>query len=246
MERLRSIRGTTNAAALATASLMLLTACAGGESEGGSASASPTPSASASASASAPKDEPPEEQAPVDLASAVLQPGDLAEFQISEIPDDKRDTPATKADPAACRPVENVRLEAFEPKPSTTVRRYALATAGEFRGTGTNITLASFGAADAEKILAELRTALKDCAKGYAGGALTFEEVRTLDAVDVGDEAVAFHLRGRGVQPQWYTVVRQGSVLVRFVSSASTGKDAPVPSPVVVQQVMKVQAAAAG
>jgi hypothetical protein len=176
----------------------------------------------------------------------ILKAGDLAEFQITEVPGGQRDVPPTPARPAACQPVENVRLEAFTPKPSATARRYAVATTGDHLGTGTTITLTAFSRPQAERIIGELRTAVKDCAGGYAGGALTFTGVRQLDPVEVGDEAVAFHVTGRGTQPAWYTVVRQGPVLVRFGSSASGGRDGQVPSPLIVQQVMKLQAAAAG
>ncbi|GAB2962843.1 hypothetical protein GCM10027280_59670 [Micromonospora polyrhachis] len=180
------------------------------------------------------------------LKGIILTAGDLAEFQITEVPDGKRDVPVSTASPAACQPVEDTRLDAYTPEPQATVRRYAVATRGDYRGVGSTITLAAFTPADAKQVMASVRAAVTACGEGYAGGALTFTQVSTVDSVPVGDEAVSFQLVGRGTQPTWYTIVRQGSTLVRFASSTTSGQAGQVPTPLVVQQVMKLTAAASG
>ncbi|MFE6283318.1 hypothetical protein [Streptomyces sp. NPDC057877] len=248
-------RGTRLGASMATAMAVLLLGACGGGSEGGDDAAATTTATTKPPTDSTPTEQPTSEveeappsspaagaQPDTNLEEVVLKPGDLAEFQITESPGGNRDTPPTKASPATCQPVENFRLDAYAPEPSTTVRRLALATSGDYLGTGTTITLAAFGQPDAEQIMSDLRDAVAACAKGYSGGALTFTEVRKLTPVDIGDEAVSFHLTGRA-NPTSYTVVRQGSVLVRFSSAIGTGKEAEVPQPVVVQQVMKLMAA---
>ena len=133
------------AAALATASLVLLSACAGGDDNGGTARGTTAPpTSSAAARTGGPGQEagsPAEESGPADaqteaagaqteadLQAVILRTGDLAEFQITEVPGRNRDVPPTRARPPACQPVENVRLEAFTPEPSATARRYAVAT----------------------------------------------------------------------------------------------------------------------
>ncbi|MBC7271414.1 MAG: hypothetical protein H5T76_22350 [Streptomyces sp.] len=240
------------------ATALLLAGCGGGggdDDAGAPASSPPTsertsaPSGTTPSSDSPTSDPSPTGVAPasdIDLDEVILKPGDLAEFQITESPGGDRDAPPTKASPATCQPVENLRLDAYTATaaPSATARRFALATTGDYRGTGTTITLTAFTATDAEKIMADLRSAVAKCANGYEGGALTFTEVRRLTPVPVGDEAVSFHLSGRAT-PTSYTLVRQGSILVRLSSAVGTGGEAEVPQPVVVQQVMKIQAAAA-
>ncbi|MFD0315154.1 hypothetical protein [Streptomyces flavalbus] len=248
------------AMATATASaslLLLLTACGGGTDDGDAAASQPPPSPSSSSTPTASPDETepgtetegdaaPEsgEKSQVNVEEVILTQGDLAEFQITESPGGDRDVPPTKARPASCQPVENLRLDAYAPAPTATARRFAVATTGDYRGTGTTITLTSFTTAQAEKMMADLRAAVTKCASGYAGGALTFSEVRKLDSVPVGDEAVSFHLTGRA-NPTSYTLVRQGSILIRLSSAVGTGGEAEVPQPVMVQQVMKIQAAEA-
>ncbi|MEU3250090.1 hypothetical protein [Streptomyces sp. NPDC006997] len=133
---------------------------------------------------------------------------------------------------------------ALPPAPTATARRFAAATTGDYRSTGTTITLTSFTTARAEKVMAELRAAVAKYAGGYAGGALTFTEVRKRDSVPVGDEAVSFHLTGRA-NPTSYTLVRRGPTLIRLSSAVGTGGEAEVPQPVGVQQAMKIQAAQA-
>ncbi|MFB8772918.1 hypothetical protein [Streptomyces broussonetiae] len=239
------------------ATTLLLAGCGGGggdDDAGAPADSPPTserpsaPPETTTPSSDAPTSEPPPTgvapASDINLDEVILKPGDLAEFQITESPGDDRDTPPTKAGPATCQPVENLRLDAYTATPSATARRFALATTGDYRGTGTTITLAAFTATDAEKIMSDLRSAVAKCANGYEGGALTFTEVRELTPVPVGDEAVSFHLSGRAT-PTSYTLVRQGSILIRLSSAVGTGGEAEVPQPVVVQQVMKIQAAAA-
>ncbi|MFG3497678.1 hypothetical protein [Streptomyces sp. NPDC047928] len=136
----------------------------------------------------------------------------------------------------------NLLRESYDPAPQAVVRRYALATRGDHLGTGPQLALTAFGNGEAEKIVAGLRAALPHCARGYTGDGRGTTAVTVLDPIDVGDEAVSFHTSGRGT-PTWYTVVRQGQVLVRFASSTASGMDGQVPAPLVVQQIMKLRAA---
>ncbi|MBQ1090691.1 hypothetical protein [Streptomyces sp. B93] len=240
------------------ATALLLAGCGGGGGDDDAGAPAGSPPASERERTSAPPETTPSSDSPtsdpsptgaapasdIDLDEVILKPGDLAEFQITESPGGDRDIPPTKASPATCQPVENLRLDAYTATPSATARRFALATTGDYRGTGTTITLTAFTATDAEKTMSDLRSAVTKCANGYEGGALTFNEVRKLTPVPVGDEAISFHLSGRAT-PTSYTLVRQGSILVRLSSAVGTGGEAEVPQPVVVQQVMKIQAAAA-
>ncbi|MFI2031264.1 hypothetical protein [Streptomyces buecherae] len=184
----------------------------------------------------------------IDLESVVLKPGDLAEFQITQLPGGARKGPRrpTPAQPAACQPVENTRLGIHLPAPTATAGRYTVATTGEWRGTGTLVELAVFPTTtQAQGIVTRLREAVRRCAGGYRGGALTFTKTESLRTVEVGEEAVSFHLTGRGIQPAWYTVVRQGPVLARFASSTMGPGGGQAPPPLVVQQMMKLRAAQA-
>ncbi|MER6618018.1 hypothetical protein [Streptomyces xantholiticus] len=236
--------------ALATASLTLLLASCGAGDGGNANTARPTGSAATDApdrSAGQKEQQTGEQsvQTEADLEAVTLRTGDLAEFPITWMPIlGSHVTAVTR--PAACRPVESVRMGAFDPRPRASVRRYAAATTGEHLGSATSITLAAFSKADAVQIMAELRDAVKDCTGDYDGGWTDTFTVRGLDPVDAGEQAVSFHLTGKSVVPMWYTVVRQGSVLVLFASTTLTGKDGQVPTPLVTRQITKLQAAASG
>ncbi|WP_236238856.1 hypothetical protein [Streptomyces sp. CC228A] len=177
-----------------------------------------------------------------DLAAVVLANGDLAEFQITDVPGKVRDTPSGAIRPDACRPVADLRRETYAPAPRALERRHALASRGEHLGTGTQITLAEFAEEDARKIMEGLRGAVRACGNGYTGDGRGTITVSPRDTPDIGEEAVSFHTAGRGV-PSTYTVVRRGPHLLRFVATSGKGGDVPVPTPVLVQQVMKLQAA---
>ncbi|MFF9784238.1 hypothetical protein YWIDRAFT_08022 [Streptomyces sp. SceaMP-e96] len=94
--------------------------------------------------------------------------------------------------------------------------------------------------------MAKLREAVKDCTGGYDAGGDSFTEVRRLDPVDVGEQAVSFYLADPSTHPMWYTLVRQDSFLVLFASTTLNGKHGQVPTPLVAQQITKLQAAASG
>ncbi|MET9650800.1 hypothetical protein ABZZ44_11105 [Streptomyces sp. NPDC006460] len=91
--------------------------------------------------------------------------------------------------------------------------------------------------------VADVRKAVAACAGGYDGGALHFTKVTALKPFAVGEETVAYRLEGRGTQSTACTLVREGSVLIVFVSATTTGAAPEVPQPLVVQQFMKLRAA---
>ncbi|OEJ93351.1 sensor domain-containing protein [Streptomyces thermolilacinus] len=251
------------AAALAAALALSVGACGGGTNGGepaaggsapggpaatatrpdpsrtGPGSEAPSPRPDGTTAARSPAAEGP--GAAPDLEAVALRNGDLAEFRIADVPPLRTEPPGDVA-PAACRVVADVRREAYEPRPTAIVRRYAIATGGEHLGTGTQVSLAATTEAGARAVLAALRDAVRACAGGYTGDGRGTTAVKADTPVDVGDEAVAFTTTGRGT-PTAYTLVRQGSVLVRFAASSGSGGEPRTPLPVVVQQVMKLRAA---
>ncbi|WP_059007357.1 hypothetical protein [Streptomyces specialis] len=252
-----ALRGHRTAIALAACSLTvsaLLTACGGSDDEGADAEATTTagdPSPGTEPAEDDPEDEAPAEDEPeapapdtlteTQLAQALLTQGDLAEFRFDEVPVTHRD--GTTAEPAACQPLENVRLFALDPAPVALAGTLATGTSGDAAGTATTVILAAYDLADAEQIMADLETAVADCAEGFDGGALRFTSVTPTTPPDLADDRVAFELLGDGTQPGWYTVIRTGSTLALFHTATGTDASAAVPDPLVVQQFMKIQAA---
>jgi hypothetical protein len=101
---------------------------------------------------------------------------------------------------------------------------------------GVEIKLFALDQAGAEHVLAELRTAAKNC-EGYENGG--HQAVAAADAPDAGDEAVAYRTSATGSTPMWTTVVRCGATVVAF------GHYTPeLPDEVLSAQISKVEEAA--
>ncbi|MGK5533673.1 hypothetical protein [Streptomyces sp. URMC 129] len=244
---LRAHRTAVALAACALTASALLTACGGGGSEKPNQAGDSAPEEQPEEQPEEPEEseEQPAALSPdtlteADLSEVLLAQGDLAEFQFDDLPVTHRD--GTAADPASCQPIENVRLFALDPAPVAITGRLATGISGDAAGTATTVILASYDLADAEQIMADLRTAVADCAEGFDGGALHFTSVTELPPPDLAEDEVAFELLGDGTQPGWYAVVRAGSTLALFHTAAMTDWDGGVPSPLVVQQFMKIQA----
>ncbi|MFE2236395.1 hypothetical protein ACE1OA_33070 [Streptomyces sp. JL2001] len=129
------------------------------------------------------------------------------------------------------------------PPPSSSAYRVPRPTAGGTAGVPRPRGVATLSPPRPSSV-ADVRKAVAACAGGYGGGgALHFTKVTALKPFAVGEETVAYRLEGRGPQPTACTLVREGSVLIVFVSATTTGAAPVVPQPLLVQQFMKVQAA---
>ncbi|WP_282694951.1 hypothetical protein [Streptomyces sp. CC208A] len=164
---------------MATLLVLSASACGGGGDGGEPNADGPTPSATQSQPQSPPSgtgsgtpsprptDPPAQDAGPApDLEAVALKNGDLAEFRMVDVPP-IRTEPVGEVSPGACRIVADVRREAYEPRPTALVRRYAVVTGGEHLGMATQVSLAATTEAGARAVLASLRDAVGACAGGY-------------------------------------------------------------------------------
>lgn len=201
--------------------MTLLSACGGGTEAPGDTTGETASRAAASASASAESEKPQMSAKALSDAqsqSAVLVDADLSEFQMSEemagMP--APEGAAKRISPAKCQPLPNMAVGKLEPPAKAF--RYSVAVGSSASGQvadqiGVEIKLFALDQAGAEHVLAELRTAVKNCA-GYENGG--YQAVTAADAPDAGDEAVAYKTSAQGSTPMWTTVVRIGATVVAF------------------------------
>ena len=201
--------------------MTLLSACGGGTEAPGDTTGDTASRAAASASASAESEKPQMSAKALSDAqsqSAVLVDADLSEFQMSEemagMP--APEGAAKRISPAKCQPLPNMAVGKLEPPAKAF--RYSVAVGSSASGQvadqiGVEIKLFALDQAGAEHVLAELRTAVKNCA-GYENGG--YQAVTAADAPDAGDEAVAYKTSAQGSTPMWTTVVRIGATVVAF------------------------------
>ncbi|MFJ2238302.1 hypothetical protein [Streptomyces sp. NPDC087859] len=230
--------------------MTVLSACGGGTEVSGDTTEETTSQAAVSASASAEGEKPqasaePQASAKVlsdaQLQSAVLVDADLSEFQMSEemagMP--APEGAAKRVSPAKCQPLLNIAVGKLEPQAKAF--RYSVAVGSSASGQsadriGVEIKLFALDQAGAEHVLAQLRTAAKDCA-GYENGG--HQTVAAADAPDAGDEAVAYKTSAAGSIPIWTTVVRSGATVVAFGHYT-----AELPDEVLSAQISKIEAVA--
>ncbi|WP_427766002.1 hypothetical protein [Streptomyces sp. DSM 41931] len=118
------------------------------------------------------------------------------------------------AEPAACQPMEDIRLRSPEPAPTVAAAR---SVHPKTDTKATDITLYAYAkAADAEELLTRVRDAAKNC-DGYEDDMGLNPTVTALPVPDPGpaDEAFAFKRESSGTA-HWYQVVRSGSNVAVF------------------------------
>ncbi|MEV7890417.1 hypothetical protein ACWD3I_24445 [Streptomyces sp. NPDC002817] len=230
--------------------MTVLSACGGGTEVSGDTAEETTSQAAVSASASVEGEKRQASAGPrtsakalsdAQLQAAVLVDADLSEFQMSEemagMP--APEGAAKRVSPAECQPLLNIAVGKLEPQAKAF--RYSVAVGSSASGQsgdqiGVEIKLFALDQAGAERVLAQLRTAAKDCA-GYENGG--HQAVAAADAPDAGDEAVAYRTSAAGSIPIWTTVVRIGATVAAFGHYT-----AELPEEVLSAQISKVEAVA--
>ncbi|MFD3737738.1 hypothetical protein [Streptomyces sp. NPDC058629] len=123
-------------------------------------------------------------------------------------------TKGKPADPAACQPMEDIRLRSPEPAPTAAAAR---SVRPKTDTKATDITLYAYGkAADAEELLTRVRDAAKICTS-YEDDMGLNPTVTALPDPDPGpaDDAFAYRRELSGTA-HWYRVVRSGSNVAVF------------------------------
>ncbi|EKX63814.1 hypothetical protein STRIP9103_06117 [Streptomyces ipomoeae 91-03] len=218
-------------------------ACGGGGDEDKDAKASAT----ATASAADEKKDTAGQAALTEaqLKKAVLADGDVKGYEIAEKSAAEMPAETVPANPAACQPLANMFYFTSDPGAEARVGR-TLTEKSDLTGTVVTAALLAYEQSDAEKVIADLRTATKSCTK-YEQVGNKYSDVEALSAPKQGDEAVAYKLKGdiEGTSiPMSFTVVRSGSTLAAFYAmNILDAKKAQVPTAVLEAQLAKLEKA---
>ncbi|MEU6380313.1 hypothetical protein [Streptomyces sp. NPDC046909] len=225
---------------------VLVAGCGGAEEEPAGTVSSSASASEAAASASVSGGGGLEPLTKAELTKALLEQGDLADYQVQDLAAPEAGAAPANTDGELCAAVASMLLFATSAEPVAVAGRTVSPTAGDSLGTGTSLVLQSYQEADAEQGMADLQASVVGCPDGFElSDDLKASAVKSLDAPDVGDEAVAFRLSG-GVlgadTPTAYTVVRSGSTLaIFFAVNLIKPKTVAVPDEVVAAQIGKLE-----
>ncbi|MGW1073664.1 hypothetical protein [Streptomyces sp. NPDC002537] len=160
-----------------------------------------------------------------------------------------------RTDRAPCRPLADALGSEPRPVPLASVAS-TFAKLGEgvdFDGLMGMVRVSSYGGDGAAATLRGLRTAAASCAGGFRmrtgeGVPQQFSAVRTLDAPELGDEAVAYRLENAAERaPSLITAVRSGGTLAMFFATSLSDPDAvEIPPELVRAQMAKLSVPGGG
>ncbi|MDX2581342.1 hypothetical protein PV332_38580 [Streptomyces scabiei] len=177
------------------------------------------------------------------LKEAALTKGDVKGYKIAGMPAEDMPGVPVPAKPAACQPLANMFNFTSDPQPKARAGR-TVTSENKLSASVVSLALAAHEQSDAEKVMADLRTATENC-DGYEHVGNTYTGVEALPAPKQGDEAVAYKLKAdiEGAKiPMSFTVVRSGSTLIGFYSTNMLDADkAEVPDEILDAQVAKVE-----
>ncbi|MFF1542286.1 hypothetical protein [Streptomyces sp. NPDC058291] len=150
----------------------------------------------------------------------------------------------SQATPAVCRPLADMVTFGSSPKPTDVVARTVTQSSLAEMGTALSVALAGHAEADAVRVMAGLRSAVKACGSGFEDDGIPYSSVKAVTAAAKGDEAVAYQMVGEvnGRQmPMAFTVVRSGSTVVTFHAFNVLGDgSAAVPRALVTAQLARL------
>ncbi|MDW8810288.1 hypothetical protein P1P68_37190 [Streptomyces scabiei] len=231
------------------AALGLTAACGGGGDESKDGKTKPTAAGTAAADAKDGKGGEGGGKAALteaQLKEAALAKGDVKGYKIADMPAEDMPGVPVPAKPAACQPLANMFNFTSDPQPKARAGR-TVTSENKLSASVVSLALAAHEQSDAEKVMADLRTATENC-DGYEHVGNTYTGVEALPAPKQGDEAVAYKLKAdiEGAKiPMSFTVVRSGSTLIGFYSMNMLDADkAEVPDEILDAQVAKVEKAA--
>ncbi|MEV4874849.1 hypothetical protein [Streptomyces cyaneofuscatus] len=145
-----------------------------------------------------------------------------------------------KADRAECQPLASL-AGGFTHIPAVGVEHRALEPTEAKSATVGSMWLVSHSEQNAKRVLAELRTSLKECPSGFKTLGLTYKSVQPVKAPDLGDESVGYRITnvvGKQNATMTYTLVRKGGVVAVFYGvNMLTPKNSAIPEAVVRAQI---------
>jgi hypothetical protein len=155
--------------------------------------------------------------------------------------------------PAACRPIADMNTFASEYQPLAAVEQTAIGpTVGKDSTRIAEMALLSYTAADAPKVIADLRTSIRTCSSFHfiLDDSEGFTDPRPLPDPKAGDEAVAYRITktisdemGGLRVPFVFVAFRTGTTIAAFYTSAAPGeldKPSRIPTDLVTAQAAKL------
>jgi hypothetical protein len=147
---------------------------------------------------------------------------------------------------ASCQPLrdDEIRLSAYQP--TGIVEQLILSKATDEHHA--DVAVLSYQPADAPKVLADLRAALRTCASYRVPGdsTIAFKDPHQLPSPHLGDEAIEYRItmvadadQDPTPAPVDYILVRKGS-LILWAQSIGIGDDATIPMAAVTAQLAKL------
>ncbi|MEU3434702.1 hypothetical protein [Streptomyces sp. NPDC006863] len=180
---------------------------------------------------------------PQDLEKATLS-GKKNGFEAKKVA--KADVEAgrdMKADKAECQPLASL-AGGYTHIPAVAVEHRALEPIKATNATVGSMWLASHSAQNAKKVLAEVRTSLKECPDGFKTLGLTYKSVQPVEAPALGDDAVGYRITnvvGKQKASMTYTLVRKDGVIAVFYGvNMLTPEKSAIPEAVVRGQLEKL------
>ncbi|MFJ7961645.1 hypothetical protein ACIQ62_35675 [Streptomyces sp. NPDC096319] len=145
-----------------------------------------------------------------------------------------------KADKAPCQPPTSL-ADGFTRIPAVSVQHRSLGPAEAKNATVGSLWLASHSEQNAKKVMADLRTSLRECSGGFQTLGLTYTAITPVNAPKLGDEAVGYRITNvvaKQTVPMTDTVLREGGVVAVFHGvNMLTPNDSAIPETVVKAQL---------
>ncbi|MFE9838124.1 hypothetical protein ACFYP4_23735 [Streptomyces sp. NPDC005551] len=179
------------------------------------------------------------------LDEAALADGEVKGYGVEKTAASDVSLDSVPATPDACQPIADMFLFTTDPTARAGVGR-SFTAKDDLDASVTSLALLSYRSGEADEVLAGLRTATGKCT-AYKHTGYRYSDVKALKDPDLGDESVAYRLRGsiEGAEvPSAFTVVRVGTVVVAFTSMNMLAPDkVKVPSEIIEKQLAKVEKA---
>lgn len=184
------------------------------------------------------------------LTQAEVGAADLTGYRVSAVGIDINVATLDRVTPAACRPIADMSSLASEYQPLAAVEQTVLPTTqgGDIAEMG----LMSYKAADAPKVIADLRASVRTCSsfRFVLDDTEGFADPHLLPDPKAGDEAVAYRITNTIKdgetdirQPYAFVVFRAGTTIAAFYTSSAPGhltEPAPLPTELVTAQAAKL------
>jgi hypothetical protein len=225
--------------------LLVISACSGDSDD--SADKKASPSAESSPTSAAEKAEAEAKRIgamdPQSLEKATIS-GKSTGFEFKKVSEaDALAGQDMEADKTECQPLASL-AGGYTHIKAVSVEHRSLQPSEATNATIGSMWLASHSEKNAERVMSDLRTSLKKCAKGFKTLGLTYKDVKHLKDPSLGDDAVSYRITNvvaKQSVPMTYTIVRKGGVIAAFYGvNMLTPEKSAIPEAAIEAQLEKL------